>query len=243
MYKHSTHTYMHTQVVAAWGSEGVLNSCSQLKLCADLLSALFCFSDVGAPPNPPLPEPVSGVFYSSATLDSVLTYWCLFCFSDGLWCPSWTSQWRGVLQQHHTGLCADLHMSVLFQRWTVVPLLNQPVGWCFTAAPHWTLCWPTCVCFVSAMDCGAPPEPANGVVFYSSTTLDSVATYSCRCGFQLDGSSIRRCLSSGLWSGNNTQCNGKQPPSSFFHLEWPQTSVWFSCYHHAVSVCICATGH
>ena len=144
-------------------------------------------------------KPASGVvFYSSTTLHSLLTFSCLFCFSDGLWCPSWTSQWGGVLQQHHTGLCADLLMSVLFRQWTVVPQwtlappppspVSQPVGWCFTAASHCTLCWPSHVCFVSAMDFDTPPEPANGVVFYSSTTLYSVLTYSCLF-----------CLSDGLW--------------------------------------------
>ena len=133
-----------------------------------------------------------------------MTYLCFILVVDCgtppgqpmVWCFTTVPHWSCV-----TYLC-------FFWWWTVAHPLSQPVVWCFTAAPHSSFVTYWCLCFVSAVDCGRPPEPTNGVVFYSSTTLDSVATYSCRCGFQLEGSSIRRCLSNGLWSGNNTQCNG-----------------------------------
>ena len=60
-----------------------------------------------------------------------------------------------------------------------------------------------------AVDCGAPPEPEYGFVQYTGTKLGSVASYSCTCGYQLVGDTVKVCSGSGLWSGNSTQCISK----------------------------------
>ncbi|XP_052804584.1 adhesion G protein-coupled receptor L4-like [Mya arenaria] len=42
-------------------------------------------------------------------------------------------------------------------------------------------------------DCGVLASPLNGVVTYTTTIQDSVATYSCEAGFKIDGFTTRTC--------------------------------------------------
>lgn len=56
------------------------------------------------------------------------------------------------------------------------------------------------------VDCGALPNPTNGFVEASSTTLDATAIYSCRVGFNMMGSASRTCQADGTWSGTAPQC-------------------------------------
>ncbi|WAR08539.1 FBP3-like protein [Mya arenaria] len=68
-----------------------------------------------------------------------------------------------------------------------------------------TIVTQTCVCVTSQgfksnanndgcdYDCGALSRPNNGVVTYTSTKQDSIATYSCHVGFQIDGVKARTC--------------------------------------------------
>ncbi|WAR08623.1 SVEP1-like protein [Mya arenaria] len=46
---------------------------------------------------------------------------------------------------------------------------------------------------IGVTDCGALASPQNGAVTYTSTIQDSVATYSCNAGYQIDGSTTRTC--------------------------------------------------
>ena len=57
------------------------------------------------------------------------------------------------------------------------------------------------------MDCGDPGTPTNGQHSLSSTTYNSVVTYTCDVGYTLQGSNSRTCQSSGQWSGSVPQCN------------------------------------
>ena len=59
----------------------------------------------------------------------------------------------------------------------------------------------------SAVDCGDPGTPTNGQRSLSSTTYNSVVTYTCDVGYTLQGSNSRTCQSSGRWSGSVPQCS------------------------------------
>ena len=58
----------------------------------------------------------------------------------------------------------------------------------------------------SAVECGDPGTPTNGQRSLSSTTYNSVVTYTCDVGYTLQGSNSRTCQSSGLWSGTQPLC-------------------------------------
>ena len=58
----------------------------------------------------------------------------------------------------------------------------------------------------SAVNCGNPGTPTNGQRSLSSTTYNSVVTYTCDVGYTLQGSNSRTCQSSGQWSGIVPQC-------------------------------------
>ena len=65
------------------------------------------------------------------------------------------------------------------------------------------------------VDCGQLQSIAFGAVGAVSTTEDSVAVYTCENGYQLIGTSVRTCLSSGLWSGIPPVCTSKLQPLIF----------------------------
>ena len=58
-----------------------------------------------------------------------------------------------------------------------------------------------------AVDCGDPGTPTNGQRTLSSTTYNSVVTYTCNAGYTLEGSNSRTCQFTGQWSGSVPQCN------------------------------------
>ena len=60
------------------------------------------------------------------------------------------------------------------------------------------------------LDCGSLPDPSNGAVQVSTTTVGGQATYQCNTGFVLVGATTRTCQASGLsaqWSDSAPQCN------------------------------------
>ena len=57
-----------------------------------------------------------------------------------------------------------------------------------------------------AINCGDPGTPTNGQRSLSSTTYNSVVTYTCDVGYTLQGSNSRTCQSDGQWSGSVPQC-------------------------------------
>ena len=52
--------------------------------------------------------------------------------------------------------------------------------------------------------------PTNGSLFGNMTTYPQKVQFMCDEGFNLRGSNIRQCLSTGNWSGNITFCEGKR---------------------------------
>ena len=61
----------------------------------------------------------------------------------------------------------------------------------------------------SAVDCGDPGTPTNGQRSLSSTTYNSVVTYTCDVGYTLQGSNSKKCLYTGQWKGSVPLCIGK----------------------------------
>ena len=61
----------------------------------------------------------------------------------------------------------------------------------------------------TAKDCGALQTPVNGSSFGSKTTYPNEMQFSCDVGFVLSGSSARRCLANGSWSGEAAVCTGE----------------------------------
>ena len=60
-----------------------------------------------------------------------------------------------------------------------------------------------------AVDCVDPGTPTNGQRTLTSTTYNSVVTYTCDVGYTLQGSNSRTCQSNGQWSGSVPECNRK----------------------------------
>ena len=59
------------------------------------------------------------------------------------------------------------------------------------------------------VNCGNPGAPSNGQHTGSSTTYNSVVTYTCNTGYTRQGSNRRTCQSNGQWSGSVPRCNRK----------------------------------
>ena len=49
-------------------------------------------------------------------------------------------------------------------------------------------------------------SPTNGQVTWTGLTSGSTATYTCDSGYRLIGDQTRTCLSTGMWSGQETTC-------------------------------------
>ena len=61
-----------------------------------------------------------------------------------------------------------------------------------------------------AVDCGALTSPTNGSSFGTATTFSNTIKFSCDIGFDLVGSSSRRCMADKTWSGEMPVCKGNQ---------------------------------
>ncbi|XP_064839021.1 CUB and sushi domain-containing protein 3-like isoform X1 [Oncorhynchus masou masou] len=56
------------------------------------------------------------------------------------------------------------------------------------------------------ISCGDLPGPPNGKKIGTQMTFGATAIFMCDAGFMLVGSTVRECLPSGLWSGQETRC-------------------------------------
>ena len=60
---------------------------------------------------------------------------------------------------------------------------------------------------ISAVNCGEPDAAdENGDVSYSSTTFESIATYTCDAGYILTGSATVTCQADRQWSDTAPDC-------------------------------------
>ena len=62
--------------------------------------------------------------------------------------------------------------------------------------------------FPTAKNCGVLETPSNGSLVGNLTTYPHKVQFMCDEGFNLRGSKIRECLSTGNWSGNESFCEG-----------------------------------
>ena len=60
---------------------------------------------------------------------------------------------------------------------------------------------------IVAVNCGDPGTLTNGQRSLSSTTYNSVVTFTCDVGYTLQGSNSRICQSDRQWNGSVPQCN------------------------------------
>lgn len=70
-------------------------------------------------------------------------------------------------------------------------------------------CLNVLVCLPSAViSCGDLATPPSGKKIGTQTSFGATAIFTCDNGYMLVGSTVRECLSSGLWSGTETRCLG-----------------------------------
>ena len=80
-----------------------------------------------------------------------------------------------------------------------------------------------------AVDCGDPgAPPTNGQRTFSSTTYNSVVTYTCDTGYTVQGANSRTCQATGQWSGSVPQCDRKLV-MYYFLLHSVLTSCEYGC--------------
>ena len=99
---------------------------------------------------------------------------------------------------HFTSLCENSRWSCSLHmlKWMSFILLNF-LSWMLFHA----------ICLV--VNCGSPGTSPNGQRTGSSTTYNSVVTYTCNTGYTWKGSNSRTCQSNGQWSGSVPGCNHK----------------------------------
>ena len=86
---------------------------------------------------------------------------------------------------------------------TVCPLLGP-------LHSNWTVLVLLLYCLFSAVQCEQLSAPSNG--FFKAAcdkVYNSVCEFDCNTGYNLVGSSSRRCQSDKTWSGTAVQCNSK----------------------------------
>ena len=79
------------------------------------------------------------------------------------------------------------------------------------------------------MDCGSLHDPENGMVVYSSTMYNNIATYKCDRDYELFGENTRTCRADGNWTESEPVCKSK-----LIHYRKPGNNNWLSnnymCY-------------
>lgn len=86
-------------------------------------------------------------------------------------------------------------------------VLNNPVDLTYHTQKNIDLSY-----LALAKDCGSLAVPLNGSVIGLDTTFPNEIAFRCDDGFNMAGSRIRKCLSTGIWSGNQTSCTGNSYP-------------------------------
>ncbi|XP_064382161.1 sushi, von Willebrand factor type A, EGF and pentraxin domain-containing protein 1-like [Halichondria panicea] len=95
--------------------------------------------------------------------------------------------------------------------------------------------------FCKPVSCPDLHNPNYGSVRQTGTTLDHVAYYNCNKGFQLVGGRVRRCLTTGHWSGQAPVCKeqgcGRPPKPVYGYVSFESTN------YRAVATYYCDDGY
>ncbi len=92
-----------------------------------------------------------------------------------------------------------LHKLVIFPQWCPTVIVVR----CYYNLYH-------AVSFYSEISCDRLTNPLNGQVQFSSSSIGSIATYTCNNGYNLVGSIHQRiCRPDGEWSGEEPRCASK----------------------------------
>ena len=138
-------------------------------------------------------------------------------FSQWLWLTGGTLKWRCSPHGNNTGLCCNLFLWYRFhtggcvhtplpKQWGVVQWCPNMQSWVNVLLVQMALKSPALPPSCSAVDCGSLPNPANGQVILTTTTVGSIAIYDCNEGFGLLGTSTRTCQPNGNWSDEAPTC-------------------------------------
>ncbi|XP_072543610.1 sushi, von Willebrand factor type A, EGF and pentraxin domain-containing protein 1 isoform X2 [Salminus brasiliensis] len=101
--------------------------------------------------------------------------------------PSDTSFLHGTMVQYRCHSGYDMNGGVV--------LLCQEDG-------TWNGTAPVCV----PAECETPPNPEHGSAIVTDTALGSLVEYSCEEGYELDGQTVRQCVSGRQWSNEAPRC-------------------------------------
>ncbi len=84
---------------------------------------------------------------------------------------------------------------------------------------------------LAAENCDFLDNPLNGQVSFTSTSIGSIASYTCSPGFRLTGVNTRECLQERVWSGIEPicerTCNFSMQLCMHFFFNYNHTSTLF----------------
>ncbi|XP_052804622.1 sushi, von Willebrand factor type A, EGF and pentraxin domain-containing protein 1-like [Mya arenaria] len=169
--------------------------------------------DTGADCGTPT-EPTGGYAnYTDTTYDATLTYGCdtgyNFTSGDSSSTCTVAQTWSGTVPTCTIIDCGSLESPDNGSVALTTTTFNSTASYtCNTGyAPDgvfevtcqtngsWSGDQPTC----TIKDCGSLSDPTNGTVTYTSTTYNSVASFQCETGFELQGSATISCQSNNTW--------------------------------------------
>uniref|UniRef100_A0A8C2HLQ4 Sushi domain-containing protein n=1 Tax=Cyprinus carpio TaxID=7962 RepID=A0A8C2HLQ4_CYPCA len=161
------------------------------------------------PPEVAFGDPSDALSY----FGSVVTYSCMDgftlrkessvrCQADGNWKHGWSREDDILTSQHLPVISSFLHGSLVqyhchsgYEMKGDIMLMCQEDG-------TWNGTAPVC----APAQCETPPSPEYGSVMVTDSALGSLAEYSCEDGYELNGQSIRQCISGKQWSNDVPRC-------------------------------------
>jgi CUB/sushi domain-containing protein len=168
------------------------------------------------------PSPANGVVTTTGTtFGSTATYSCdpgydlsstdaRTCQADGTWSGT-TPTCASVECGSPPGLGYTGSVSVTGTTYGSTATYTCNLGYSMTGAKTrtcqadgtWSGITPAC----TVVDCGSPPDTANGSFTITGTTYNATATYTCKTGYSLSGFSMRTCQADGTWSTPAPLCS------------------------------------
>lgn len=80
---------------------------------------------------------------------------------------------------------------------------------------------------VTDVQCPPPENPLFGTALFTSTSYNSVVSYSCKHAYMLVGEGTRKCGADRKWSGTAPKCQGKYLETERYFLQSYSTFFFF----------------